>query len=724
MTLTINTNISSLNAQRNLTKSQRNFRTSMERLSSGLRINSAKDDAAGLAITDRMTSQIRGINQAARNASDGISLAQTAEGAMQEGVNMLQRIRELAVQSANDTNSPGDRASLQVEVEQLVLELGRISETTGFNGINLLDGTFKDQLFQVGANAGETVPVTIENVHPTVLGNFTETTYEPELLGYDMATSAYLVNGTFTGQTNNSTAPHDITGSLGSSSVSLNNNESVKDLVDRINAVEDLTGVSVDGETKMKLTSVSQDGATVYPVTWTFDLTGALTTSVSVVFPHNSTISPLVGAINAVQGSTGITAEYDAANDDVILTSTDGYNIAIGDIQIQDSSLHELSYTTYYPINTNPYALNGPNGNATVSLNSGDSAKELAELVNAQQGVTGVSATAGTKVAAFGFNAAFPATFTLNLTFNPTWPSSTDITFTLNDGSDLTPFIDAINGSFGSTQISAAYDPSNSYVLLSNLEGYNMTLRDLRVVDGAGNSIPGIIRLGGQHSDGTPATADRSLLVGGIGATFGGYIDSTANGQFSIVHNAVTYNSTNPAPPLNGDLTLGGIDQAGAISGSVVTLDSGVSDRTYTIGGYLNYFSEGAFTVTHDGTTHNSVLDAGNPITVIDGDIVSEIDISTREGANEAMTIVDSAISQIDAERSNLGAVQNRFESTISNLQNISENLSAARSRILDADIAKETSEMTKQNILQQAGVSVLSQANQQPQLVLSLLQG
>jgi flagellin len=164
MSLTINTNIGSLNAQRNLGKSQSSLANSMQRLSSGLRINSAKDDAAGLAISDRMTSQIRGMNQAARNANDGISLAQTAEGALGEVTNILQRMRELSVQSANASNSDADRASLDSEFGQLKEEIDRIADTTQFNGKNLLDGTFKSgsaAVFQVGANADETISVAI-----------------------------------------------------------------------------------------------------------------------------------------------------------------------------------------------------------------------------------------------------------------------------------------------------------------------------------------------------------------------------------------------------------------------------------------------------------------------------------------------------------------------------------------------------------------------------------
>ena len=160
MAQTINTNVASLNAQRNLNNSQGSLNTSLERLSSGLRINSAKDDAAGLAISERFTTQIRGLNQAARNASDGISLAQTSEGDLAQITNNLQRIRELAVQSVNATNSSSDRAALQLETSQLISEIERVSSTSAFNGVKLLDGSFASQLFQVGANAGETVAVT------------------------------------------------------------------------------------------------------------------------------------------------------------------------------------------------------------------------------------------------------------------------------------------------------------------------------------------------------------------------------------------------------------------------------------------------------------------------------------------------------------------------------------------------------------------------------------
>jgi len=171
MAQVINTNIASLNAQRNLTSSQNAVNTALQRLSTGLRINSAKDDAAGLAISERMTTQINGLNQAMRNANDGISLAQTAEGALSQIANNLQRIRELAVQSRNATNSDSDRLALQKEVAQLTAEIDRVAKDTSFNGISLLDGSFENKSFQVGANAGQRITIDkIINANSSALG--------------------------------------------------------------------------------------------------------------------------------------------------------------------------------------------------------------------------------------------------------------------------------------------------------------------------------------------------------------------------------------------------------------------------------------------------------------------------------------------------------------------------------------------------------------------------
>lgn len=196
MSQVINSNIASLTAQRNLNSSQSSLNSSLERLSSGLRINSAKDDAAGLAISERMTSQIRGLNQAVRNANDGISLSQTAEGALGEIGTNLQRIRELAVQSANASNSASDRASLQAEAAQLSAEITRVAGQTQFNGLNLLDGSFLNQSFQIGANANQTINIaSIADARSTALGSHILTTNGTAMGTTTAAAAAAAANG-------------------------------------------------------------------------------------------------------------------------------------------------------------------------------------------------------------------------------------------------------------------------------------------------------------------------------------------------------------------------------------------------------------------------------------------------------------------------------------------------------------------------------------------------
>ncbi len=247
----INTNIMSLNAQRNLSTSQDMLATSMQRLSTGLRINSAKDDAAGLAISERFTAQIRGLDQAARNANDGISLAQTAEGALEEVTNNLQRIRELAVQSSNASNNNSDRSALQTEVSQLLSEINRVADTTTFNGVNVLDGSFSGAAFQVGANAGETITVSsIVDSNTAALGSVSQASASVAasgLTGFATAIAAggVTVNGV------------DIGAIAGASSAA----ERAGQLVDAINEVSAQTnvGASYDSATGQLTLTGSQD---------------------------------------------------------------------------------------------------------------------------------------------------------------------------------------------------------------------------------------------------------------------------------------------------------------------------------------------------------------------------------------------------------------------------------------------------------------------------------
>ncbi|HHB76726.1 MAG TPA: flagellin [Desulfobulbus sp.] len=493
MALTINTNVSSLNAQRNLGRTQGELSTSMERLSSGLRINSAKDDAAGLAISDRMTSQIRGLNQAARNANDGISLAQTAEGAMQESTNILQRMRELSVQAANATNSAADRSALQAEVNQLKTEMNRISQSTTFNGLRILDGSFVSQQFQVGPNANETIGVSIQSMAADDLGRY----------------AVYATNHT----------AHQGTGSSAAANA-------------------------------------------------------------------NPVATNTIGAQNlTITGSKG---------------------------------------------STNP----------PISIAAGATAWKIASQITNAASQTGVTATARTEAAIDNLSADGVVTMTLGSGGN---------TATINASvtqSDLGELATVINDQSGTTGVTATVNAGK--ITLTQAEGKDIVISDFT------NSA-------------------------------GGTVDVTG--------------ADNQAE----QLTSGGTDST-------------------RVAGTIEFSSQDSYTVSSSAAAGAGSIVDSDQISALEE--VTTIDISTVENANKALKIVDAALGKIDAQRGDLGALQNRFESTIANLKNVAENLTAARSRIRDADIAQETSEMTKANILQQAGVSILTQANQTPQLALQLLRG
>ncbi|QLA81494.1 MULTISPECIES: flagellin [unclassified Acidovorax] len=326
MAATINTNISSLTAQRNLGTSQMSLNTAIQRLSSGLRINSAKDDAAGLAISERFTSQIRGLNQAVRNANDGISLAQVAEGAMGSAGNILQRVRELAVQSANASNSAGDRQALQQEVGQLVAELDRISQTTEFNGQKLLDGTFGTQQFQVGANANQTIVAATANLRTNVYGNNQNIASNGSGIGAQAAVSgtAAVVNGVTAGSV-------AISGYLGTGTMSVASNATAKTTADQINALKAETGVTATARSEVRLGGMASAGS--YSLTLEGDNVGAARTISFTLTSGTGTdrLSPAVSAINEQSAKTGINASLSSDGTQIILTNATGNNIVIGD---------------------------------------------------------------------------------------------------------------------------------------------------------------------------------------------------------------------------------------------------------------------------------------------------------------------------------------------------------------------------------------------------------
>lgn len=327
MAASINTNVASLTAQRNLGVSQGSLNTSIQRLSSGLRINSAKDDAAGMAISERFTSQIRGLNQAARNANDGISLAQTAEGAMKAAGDMLQRVRELAVQSANASNSASDRQALQQEVGQLVAELDRIAQTTEFNGQKLLDGTFGTSQFQVGANANQTIVAATANLRTSVYGNNQVSGSSAAGVGPTVTqatASAYATNSVGVGAIT-------INGALGSAAISVAANEHANKTAESINLQTQYTGVTATARTEVELKftatgayaiTLESDNKTD-PKTISFAVEGAGTTG-------SEALSKAVQAINEQSSKTGVVASLNKDASGIVLTNATGNTVAVG----------------------------------------------------------------------------------------------------------------------------------------------------------------------------------------------------------------------------------------------------------------------------------------------------------------------------------------------------------------------------------------------------------
>jgi len=581
MAQVINTNVPSLNAQNNLNKSQASLTTSLQRISSGLRINSAKDDAAGLAISSRMSSQIDGSSQASRNASDGISLAQTAEGSLQSVTDSLQRMRTLAVQASNATNSASDRASIQSEVDQLVQQINTVASQASFNGVKLLDGTFNAQTFQVGANAGETVTVSsIASAKADALGVGTTSSYSTNVTGTNamgnISAGGITVNGYGVGP-----SQRDGVSNAGG-------NDSAIAKAAAFNAVSGQTGVSATAVATTVTGAASTAGAIAGTAADSLYVNGVNIGAVAAGTNITTQSANVTAAINAVSNQTGVTATFNTTTSAITLTAVDGRNISL---------------------------MAGTGG--TTAAKTG-----LTAATYVAAGVTGAAATT-------------------------TALKAGDITI---NGYD----IGAVSA--GATTTAQAVNIKAAINALSSKTGVSAT------DDGAG-----VLTLT------TSAGQDISISGTAAGATNSGL---TLANTSTVTRGNVKLSSTGSA-----GITLGGTDIARA------GLTSAFTAATATFG-------------------------AG----------VSSVDVSTAAGASNAIATIDSALAQINSSRANLGAIQNRFTAVVANLATTTENVSAARSRIMDADFAAETANLTRAQILQQAGTAMLAQANSLPQNVLSLL--
>lgn len=574
MAMSVNTNITSLGVQKNLNKASDALSQSMNRLSSGLKINSAKDDAAGMQIANRLNNQVKGLNVAIANANNGVSIAQTAEGAMQESTNTLQRLRELALQAANGDKSDADRVSLQQEFTAKVGELNRIASTTTFGGRNLLDGSFSNVAFQIGANANETISFGMTDISSTALkGNYKEAAVDGTAMTGLAATATGTSIGGMRAIVTGGIPPAG--GTTAGDKISINGFEVTlttataganagSDAATEINKLTAKTGVTARAAADGKITLSSKANFTVENVGAGTALT---TVGLTVAAPASPVVAAAVTATTAMGAGGGITV----------------------------------------------------NGTAVAWTG--------AETITAVLGK--ISAQAGA-----GATAAF---------------TDGRVVLTSGDGKDI-KLANNVSGSLSQLGLSAGTSQAK--------------LKD-----------------------------DTSIDVNGVEVKF--KKGDTADAIVASINSA----STGVQASKNADGTLN------------LFADKDITIKDGSAGTGLKAL--GLKTVAADGTKTAVTMETS----------VSDLNILSAASSQQAIQALDDAMQQIDSQRSQLGAVQNRFASTVANLQSISQNSSAAKGRVEDADFASEAAELTKQQTLQQASTAILSQANQLPSAVLKLLQ-
>jgi len=723
----INTNIMALTAQRNLNKTEGMLSQAMERLSSGLRINSAKDDSAGLAIATRFDTQTRGMTVAMRNAGDGISMAQTAEGALGSMTDNLQRLRELAVQAANATNSDSDRASLNAEAQQLIDEIQRVAEQTNFNGTKLLDGSFGKQVFQIGANKGETFEFSIGKMTTDKLGTSTTAGVAATNNGTALSNGDLIINGVAIAA---SSALDDTASTAAADASAIAK-------VAAINKVSDQTGVVAEVVTNVAAGSAMTAAALSGSVTINGVDINIATGGVDTAADR----AAVVKAINAVSDQTGVTA-IDTGTDEngVRLEAADGRNIEISFSTLTAAATGLAAAGTY----TGGYTLRATN-NQPIKIESGtngDSGLRNAGLVAGtyENQVATVSTQDGKKAAATstaltasdGATGEQLALNTGDLVINGVQidaanaaddqASDTSANSSIKEASAIA-IAAAINRASDATGVTATAD-ANVVEGKSTATGTAGTDKIAIYINGKATAV--ITSVGDQGKDRVAAVKAINDIAGQTGVR----AEDTGQGVRFIADDgrnvSIAVDIGSGAATLLDKFGLNGI----GASGNLGTVDTTGTDtfaaKAETYYSTVTLSSAKAIKVEAgtNGTTalENIKFKAGTYGGASTGQFLKDVDLTTVDGATKALEAIDNALESINSVRGDLGAVQNRLESTIENIQVTRDNLTASKSRIMDADFATETAQLAKAQVLQQAGIAMLAQAKQAPQQVLSLL--
>ena len=590
MSLTVNTNLASLNAQNAISSNQQGLSTAMQRLSTGLKINSAADNAAGYSISQRMTAQINGNTQAASNANDAISMTQTAQGDLSSITANLQQIRTLAVQAANGSNSASDRTALNNQAQQLISEITRVASNSSFNGLNLLDGSFAATSFQIGANGNVNNSITISAIPNATASSLGVTTKTVTSLAVGTADNAgglaagdLTLNGIQVGNSVAGTKPGQTT-------------NSAVQMAAAINAVSAQSGVTATAVPTIMIGSAATTFNAI-PSASNLTINGVAVGNIAGAADAIGEGANIAAALNLVSSQSGVTATANSATGQVSLTAADGSDIALGSGFGDGTTTGLIGH------------------DATTSTGSGASGPAGAITADTQG-------------------------FTVNGIQIGAVAAGTDAT---SQGDNVAAAINLVSSQSGVTASS-----SGGTLTLTNKSQGRISLGSAFTGGGAGTTIPAITQAAGTATTGTISLSSSS----------GGTITMSGNNTA-----AAGFDLTDATVATNGKLTT---------------------------------------------TSQTNTLD--------------KVDLSTAAGASAALSVLDGAINSVNTSSSSLGAYQNRLTQTVSTLNSENVNNTASRSRITDADFASETANLSRAQVLQQAGTAMLAQANQSAQGVLSLL--
>jgi flagellin len=706
MALSINTNISSLTAQRAIADSKNDLETAMERLATGSKINSASDDAAGLAMTQRMTAQIQGLNMAIKNSNDGIAMTKSIEGAITEVSDMLQRMRELSIQAANGTNSASDRTYLQDEVNLLIQEVTRVSANTRYNGSLILDGTFINKQLQVGIEEGEHITFSVDSVAANQIGAHTlvGNGVNPETAGATAAVNPITTDEDI-----------EIFGYLGTQIVESSSQDTAKEVATKVNLLTAETGVKAYAKTYAALSS-GDPTARTYNLKINNFQTGNFIIS-------STDVGDAVEAINRISGASGVTAKVD--NNKVVLFDADGDDITIENTKVGTEFVDLVVEKL------------GEDGLVTNVIGQPVRLGEGATATNTEATFTQTHGTLSNYASAT--HTLTDGTTTLSITLGAGTPTTADL-------------VSAFRSATG-------YDSFKFDVSANSTTGFTFTAREPGVIQTAEQPVltaaAAVTDEGTLTAGTTGAAADSTRISGTLkfvsSHSFSVEQAGATKATFTQTHGTLanyasaTHTLTDGTTTLS--ITLGAGTPSTADLVTAFQTASGFADFKYDIA--ANSSTGFTFTAKEPGairTADQPVLNAATAVndegtlTVgVAGDAVgyfasgsqtaslvdlTQVKISTESGASDAISIIDAALDKVAQMRSDLGAIENRMDHTISNLMNIAEKTADSRSRLEDADFALESARLAKNQVLQQAGTSMLSQANQMNQLVMELLRG